>query len=146
MEALNRKKFLTFAQQCKGAGVTEVHVDRKEAGGAVRLLYNAREPRSGKLHHGEWAVERRDRSAEEVEAKVKEFLDLAARDFAVTRHDVEAPAASRGERPPDILAAAPAPAPEPPAGKKPGKATGTAAGDRKSAAGGGAGGRKSKGG
>lgn len=115
MEALNRKKFLTFAQQCKGAGVTEVHVDRKDSGGAVRLLYNAREPRSGRLYNGEWTVERRDRSPEDVEAKVKEFFDLVAKDFAVTRHDVDAPAAPRGERPPDILAPAPAPAPAAPA-------------------------------
>lgn len=86
-EALNRKKYLTFSKQCKGAGVTAIDVVREDAGGQVRLKYRARDARSGKIFNGEWIAPKKDGTAEAAE---RAFFELAEKEFAVRRREAGA--------------------------------------------------------
>ena len=83
--ALNIKNFRNFAQQLKGAQVTEISVEREDGGKAPRLKYSARDARSRRVFNGEWTLD-----AAAADAGEKEFLALAEKDFAVRRRDAEA--------------------------------------------------------
>jgi hypothetical protein len=80
--ALNVKNFRTFAQQVKGAQVTEISVERQDGGKAPKLKYSARDARSRRIFNGEWMLD-----ASGADAGEKEFLALAGKDFAVRRRD-----------------------------------------------------------
>ena len=83
-DAFNRKKFNAFRERCHGAGITAIHVQRSEAPREVRLRYNAREPRTGRLFNGEWVIEK---GGPDVDSREKAFFELAQKHFAVTRHE-----------------------------------------------------------
>ena len=81
-DALNKKNFLVFANQCKGASVTAIDVTRTNNGKELRLKYRGRDPRTGKVFNGEWVVPIATAGAGE-----KTFFELAEKEFAVTRHE-----------------------------------------------------------
>jgi hypothetical protein len=85
MKALNRKRYTTFKNHCRGAQITEIHVHVEERGHQVRLKYNGRD-RKNRLFNGEWIVEKKDRSEEEIQGEIEEFLEMAGKDFAIKRH------------------------------------------------------------
>lgn len=84
-DALNKKHFLTFSNQCKGALVTAIDVTRSEKQDEVRLTYRARARKTGAVFQGEWAVKKGADGA--AAAAEKAFFDLAEKSFVVTRHD-----------------------------------------------------------
>jgi len=83
-QLLNKKAFESFRQRCRSAGLTQVHLQRRESGQEVRYQYNAKDPRTRKLFTGEWVIPKvggNDASEQE-----KAFRTLVESEFAVKTH------------------------------------------------------------
>jgi hypothetical protein len=92
-DLLNKKKFLAFKQRCRSAGLTEIHVDRRENGRDVRFLYNAKELRSKRVLTGEWVIQRGADSA----SREAVFLEMARGIFSVQTYEKGKKTTSRGK-------------------------------------------------
>ena len=87
MDVLNKKNYRAFRERCQGAGVQEIHVRLKPAGRRLKLQYNARDPRSKRMLSGEWVIDRRNQTEEQIAAAIEDFYELAGKEFAITRHE-----------------------------------------------------------
>lgn len=84
-EAINKKKWMLFLKQAKGADVTEIHVGREDRAAAVVLRYNGKSRRFGRAVTAEWLIDSKDKEPAKVEAEVREFLERARKSFFVKR-------------------------------------------------------------
>jgi hypothetical protein len=121
-DAMNKKKWLLFAKQAKGADIQEIHVAREDRGTSVILKYNAKAPRYGRVVTGEWHIETKDQDAKDkdpakVDEEVRAFLDKARRDFFVKREGGLAGDAFKGKQDDEASKAKPLAPSEKPASK-----------------------------
>ena len=84
-DAVNKKKYLLFLKQAKGATISEIHVGREDRGTNVVLKYNAKAPRYGRMLTGEWIVDAKGKEPAKVDEEVRAFLERARKDFFVRR-------------------------------------------------------------
>lgn len=83
-DQLNKMKYGQFVKQARGLGISEVSVTRAEKRDKVVLQYHGI-AKSKQRINGEWAVPKGEKTADAVEAGVKEFLAKARKDFFVRR-------------------------------------------------------------
>ena len=84
-DAINKRKWMLFVKQAKGATISEIHVSREEKGGNVVLKYNGKAPRYGRVVTGEWLIDAKGKEAPKVDEEVRAFLEKARKDFFVRR-------------------------------------------------------------
>ena len=84
-DAVNKRKWLLFVKQAKGATISEIHVAREDRGTNVLLKYNGKAPRYGRVVTGEWVIDAKGKEDPKVAEEVTAFLDRARKDFFVRR-------------------------------------------------------------
>lgn len=82
-EALNRVKYKRFADQCRGAQISHVTVERQENAKQVLFRFNGRAPRGGKRLNGQWIISKKDREEGAVKDLEKAFMERIRKDFAI---------------------------------------------------------------
>ena len=112
-EAMNKLNFNRFRVRARASNIAEVHVGLIERRDHVTVRYNAREKKKGVIN-GEWTVARADRTPEQVDAAVAEFLGTLGKEFRVVRHEADG-----GETRPETKHEPLKKAPEAPAAEKP---------------------------
>ncbi|MBL4846702.1 MAG: hypothetical protein JKY65_14365 [Planctomycetes bacterium] len=85
MSRVNKIRYKQFVQQTSGAKVFEIHVNREDKSSAVVLKFNGRAPRGKLRFTGEWTISKTDKDEAALTAEVKEFLDMARKDFLIKR-------------------------------------------------------------
>jgi hypothetical protein len=83
-DQLNKMKYAQFVKQARGVDVTEITVTKGEKRDKVVLTYVGTARNRQRLH-GEWAIPRGERSADDVKADIQKFLAQARKDFFVRR-------------------------------------------------------------
>lgn len=84
-DAINKRKYMLFAKQAKGATIQEIHVAREDRGTNVILKYNGKAPRFGRHVTGEWVIDAKGKEPAKVDEEVRAFLEKARKDFFVRR-------------------------------------------------------------
>jgi hypothetical protein len=84
-DAVNKRKWMLFVKQAKGATISEIHVVREDRGTNVYLKYNAKAPRFGRTVTGEWVIDSKGVEAPKVDDEIRAFLERARKDFFVRR-------------------------------------------------------------
>jgi hypothetical protein len=84
-EAVNKRKYMLFVKQAKGATVSEVHVSREDRGTNVVLKYNGTAPRYGKRMTGDWLIDAKGKEPAKVDEEIRAFLERVRKDFFVRR-------------------------------------------------------------
>jgi hypothetical protein len=84
-DAVNKKKYMLFVKQAKGATVSEIHVGREDRGTNVILKYNGKAPRYGRMMTGEWVIDGKGKEPAKIDEEVRVFLERARKDFFVRR-------------------------------------------------------------
>jgi hypothetical protein len=84
-DAVNKRKWLLFVKQAKGATISEIHVAREDRGTNVLLKYNGKAPRYGRTVTGEWAIDAKGKDGPKVDEEITAFLERARKDFFVRR-------------------------------------------------------------
>ena len=84
-DAVNKRKWMLFVKQAKGATISEIHVAREDHGTNVFLKYNGKAPRYGRVVTGEWIVDAKDKEPAKVDDEIRAFLERARKDFFVRR-------------------------------------------------------------
>jgi hypothetical protein len=84
-EAVNKKKYMLFLKQAKGATISEIHVGREDRGTTVTLKYNGKAPRFGRIMTGEWVIDSKGKEPAKVDEEIRSFLERARKDFFVRR-------------------------------------------------------------
>jgi hypothetical protein len=84
-DAVNKRKYMLFAKQAKGATISEIHVAREDRGTNVLLKYNGKAPRYGRVVTGEWIVDAKGKEPAKVDEEIRTFLERARKDFFVRR-------------------------------------------------------------
>lgn len=114
-DAMNKKKWMLFAKQAKGANIQEIHVVREDRGTTVILKYNAKAPRYGRVVTGEWTIDTKGVEPAKVEEGVRTFLEKARKDFFVRREGSLGGDAFKGKQDDEASKAKPLEASEKPA-------------------------------
>ena len=97
-DAMNKKKWMLFLKQAKGADTQDMHVGREDRGGTVVLKYNGKAPRYGRVVTGEWVIDGKDKEAPKVDEEIRAFLEKARKDFFVRREGALAGEAYKGKQ------------------------------------------------
>jgi hypothetical protein len=84
-DAINKRKWMLFVKQAKGATIQDIHVAREDRGTNVVLKYNGKAPRYGRQVSGEWVVDSKEKEPAKVDEEVRAFLEKARKDFFVRR-------------------------------------------------------------
>jgi hypothetical protein len=84
-DAVNKKKWLLFVKQAKGATISEIHVAREDRGTNVLLKYNGKAPRYGRTVTGDWVIDAKGKEEPKVNEEIAAFLEKARKDFFVRR-------------------------------------------------------------
>jgi hypothetical protein len=84
-EAVNKKKYMLFLKQAKGATISEIHVGREDRGTTTTLKYNGKAPRFGRVVSGEWVIDTKGVEPAKVDEEIRKFLERARKDFFVRR-------------------------------------------------------------
>ena len=84
-DAVNKRKWMLFVKQAKGATISEIHVAREDRGTTVLLKYNGKAPRYGRVTTGEWSIDAKDKEPAKVDEEIRAFLERARKDFFVRR-------------------------------------------------------------
>ena len=84
-EQLNRVRWAHFVRQVKGAQVHEISVSRLDKRDKVVLRYLAKARKGHGQAQGEWVVARGEGGDDALTAGVREFLEVARKEFVVRR-------------------------------------------------------------
>src|SRR2546423_13740956 len=84
-DAVNKRKYMLFMKQAKGATISEIHVAREDRGTNVLLKYNGKAPRIGRTVTGEWTIDAKGKEPAKVDEEIRAFLERARKDFFVRR-------------------------------------------------------------
>ena len=85
MSQVNKRKWMLFEKQARGADVTEIHVAREDGAGAVVLKYNGTSRRFGRKVTSEWVIDSKGKDPTALEQEVRAFLERARKSFFVRR-------------------------------------------------------------
>jgi hypothetical protein len=84
-EALNKVRYRQFAQKCRGARIGKVTVNKEDRKVQLYYRYNARALKGGKRFNGEWVVDKKGRSEDDLKTSEKSFFDLVREDFMLSK-------------------------------------------------------------
>ena len=84
-DAVNKRKWMLFVKQAKGATIQEIHVAREDRGTNILLKYNGKAPRVGRTTTGEWLIDAKGKEPAKVDEEIPGSLERARKDFVVRR-------------------------------------------------------------